>query len=167
MILSLLKKALARCRFDAIQLHFDISRVPSLPQSIREINTGIKIIGVVSMNSAESDVGPHVLAATYSKTCDAVLLDSTWRGGSGKPHDWRLAAEICKNITIPVILAGGINATNLKDALRIVHPYAIDIESGADRKIRIKGREVGVKSLLKVQQILSTMHGENKNFSID
>jgi phosphoribosylanthranilate isomerase len=76
-----------------------------------------------------------------------VLLDAhdpVARGGTGRPIDWRIAAEVAR--TRPVILSGGLNAANLRAALDAVHPYAIDVSSGVEsspgRKDPAKLREL-------------------------
>jgi phosphoribosylanthranilate isomerase len=66
---------------------------------------------------------------------DAVLLDSynmtTGQvGGTGQIHDWALSAQIVRTSPVPVILAGGLNPSNVKDAIRTVNPYGVDANSG-------------------------------------
>jgi phosphoribosylanthranilate isomerase len=68
------------------------------------------------------------------------LLD-TWaagmRGGTGRTFDWSIARAACiKNDR--VILAGGLNPTNIEEALEAVQPYGIDISSGVEIKPGIK-----------------------------
>lgn len=69
---------------------------------------------------------------------NALLLDA-WRpgvpGGTGETFDWsRIPADLIK----PVILAGGLGAENVGQAIATVAPYAVDvsggIESSAGRK---------------------------------
>ena len=57
---------------------------------------------------------------------DFVLLDNGC--GEGKTFDWGLA----KNIERPYFLAGGLNAENAKEAISLLHPYAIDVSSGVE-----------------------------------
>lgn len=68
------------------------------------------------------------------------LLD-TWasgkRGGTGKTFDWSIARSACIKYG-RVILAGGLNPTNIEEALESVHPYGIDINSGVEIKPGIK-----------------------------
>jgi phosphoribosylanthranilate isomerase len=62
-----------------------------------------------------------------------VLLDAhdpDKRGGTGKRIDWAVAAEIAARR--PVILSGGLNATNVVEAIAAVHPAAIDVSSGVE-----------------------------------
>ena len=49
-------------------------------------------------------------------------------GGSGRAFDWSLAPRPGR----PVILAGGLDATNVAQAIAIVRPYAVDVSSGIE-----------------------------------
>ena len=76
-------------------------------------------------------------AKIYEPLISAFLLDTGRRsgrlkqlGGTGKTHDWSISAEIVKSVKIPVILAGGLNAQNVKQAIEYVKPYAVDVCSG-------------------------------------
>lgn len=68
------------------------------------------------------------------------LLD-TWdakaRGGTGKAFDWE-TAKVLTARRDNVILAGGLNPTNLEEALTRVRPYAVDLNSGVEIKPGIK-----------------------------
>jgi len=57
-------------------------------------------------------------------------------GGTGRRHDWRLSRRIVEATTIPVYLAGGLNASNVREAAETVNPYGVDVCSG----VRTDGR---------------------------
>jgi phosphoribosylanthranilate isomerase len=67
------------------------------------------------------------------------LLD-TWsdsHGGSGKTFDWSIArgaTQLYQN----VILAGGLNPGNVREALENVQPYAVEFNSGVEIKPGVK-----------------------------
>jgi len=65
---------------------------------------------------------------------DFYLLDApgtAHRGGSGKTFNW----EIIKDCPIPkdkIILAGGLNAVNVIEAIQLTKPFAVDVSSGVE-----------------------------------
>lgn len=66
-----------------------------------------------------------------------LLLDSHVageRGGSGKSFDWSLSRPVAKSIW----LAGGLNAANVGQAIRVVRPFAVDVSSGVESAPGIK-----------------------------
>lgn len=75
-------------------------------------------------------------AKRYSKLIDAILLDTKSKllGGTGMTHDWSLSEKIASSINKPVILAGGLNPGNVRDAIEKVKPYAVDVSSGVESK---------------------------------
>jgi len=71
---------------------------------------------------------------------DLVLLvdahDPERFGGTGKTADWDAARDIAASRK--TILAGGLNAANVKLAIRSVQPYGIDVSSGVESSPGIK-----------------------------
>lgn len=63
-------------------------------------------------------------------------------GGSGKAFDWSL---LPRDIAQPVVLAGGLHAGNVSEAIRVARPWAVDVASGVEsspgRKDAAKMRE--------------------------
>ena len=59
-------------------------------------------------------------------SADYVLLDSG--KGSGNSFDWELLAQMER----PYFLAGGLNASNVREAIKDLHPYAVDVSSGIE-----------------------------------
>lgn len=56
-------------------------------------------------------------------------------GGSGKAFDWSLMpAELAQ----PLVLAGGLHAGNVDEAIRIARPWAVDVASGIEASPGIK-----------------------------
>jgi len=64
----------------------------------------------------------------------ALLLDTYVEGvsgGTGKVFDWNM---IPRNLEKPIILAGGLNTNNVKDAINKVNPYAVDVSGGVEKE---------------------------------
>lgn len=77
------------------------------------------------------------LIPRYSPHVHAFLLDSgrpgavvPELGGTGRAHDWAISARFVQASKRPVFLAGGLNPSNVGDAIRQVRPYALDLCSG-------------------------------------
>jgi phosphoribosylanthranilate isomerase len=68
-----------------------------------------------------------------------VLLDAhdpIKRGGTGKTIDWSRAASIAAQR--PVVLSGGLDADNVREAVSAVNPSAIDVSSGVEAAPGVK-----------------------------
>jgi phosphoribosylanthranilate isomerase len=69
----------------------------------------------------------------------AALLDSGTSqqpGGTGTPFDWRKNAPSIRVISasVPVIVAGGLTAENVKDAMATLRPWGVDVSSGVEAR---------------------------------
>lgn len=82
-------------------------------------------------------VGPRFQVDELKRYASAVgfLLDgydAEHRGGTGKRFDWNVAREAKRYG--PVILAGGLRAENVLDAIRQVKPFGLDVCSGVEER---------------------------------
>jgi len=113
------------CGLDSVQLHGDES-----PEFCRELMPySLKAFRIKDDSSLQ-------LCAGYQAKVRALLLDTYARdkaGGTGKTFDWQLAATI-KESEIPVILSGGLGPSNIEEAIQVVRPYAVDVNSGVEER---------------------------------
>ncbi|MFA9949584.1 phosphoribosylanthranilate isomerase [Dentiradicibacter hellwigii] len=81
---------------------------------------------------------PGQMAAFPS--AQAILLDAFVEGygGSGQAFDWTL---VPRELPKPIVLSGGLDANNVGDAIRRVHPAAVDVSSGVESGKGIKDAE--------------------------
>ncbi len=59
-------------------------------------------------------------------SADYVLLDAGM--GEGEKFDW----ELLKKVNRPFFLAGGLSPDNVKDAIKDIQPFAVDVSSGIE-----------------------------------
>ena len=101
---------------------------------------GRPYLKALGMKAPECDADYLLVSAEKYHTAKALLLDGHApgeAGGTGETFDWSAIATINK----PVILAGGLNAANVRQAIEIVHPFAVDVSSGVESAPGIKDKE--------------------------
>ena len=115
-----------RLGLDVVQLHGDEVRYPA----------GLRIwrAATVDENFRLADLDPY--------PAEAVLLDApagAAYGGTGRTFDWSKASG---RTNLKIILAGGLDAANVRQAIAAAHPWGVDvcsrIESSPGRKDHVK-----------------------------
>ena len=81
-------------------------------------------------------------------TADYILLDSG--AGTGTIFDWGLVNSIGR----PYFLAGGLDACNVADAVKTLHPFAVDVSSGIETN--------GVKDKIKMAAFVAAVRKEDR-----
>jgi len=113
------------CGLDLVQLHGD--EPPATCHGL--MPRTIKVFRLKGQSGLQS-IKPY-----YGKV-RALLLDTdseTRRGGTGETFDWTLAIK-AKEFGIPTILSGGLNPDNISEAISLVKPYAVDVNSGIEER---------------------------------
>ncbi len=88
-----------------------------------------------------ADIDVNQAAAEYS-SARAILLDAYRKGvpgGTGESFDWQ---RIPSDLPKPLILAGGLDETNIYRAITQVSPFAVDVSGGVER---VRGRKSSEK----------------------
>jgi phosphoribosylanthranilate isomerase len=95
----------------------------------------------------ETDLVAH--CAEY-RTARAILLDS-WQeglpGGTGRTFDWSLAQL---ELTLPVVLAGGLDDGNVGEAIARLRPAAVDVSGGVEQS-------PGHKDAVKIKRFIAAV----------
>lgn len=131
-----------RCRLDLAQLSGD--EPPALIGDSRSPLYGrsYKALRPASLAEAEADADwflspafpAGVQAGGRRPVAPALLIDSyhpTLRGGSGETGDWAMSARLAAKVP-GLMLAGGLTADNVAEAVRQVRPFAVDVASGVE-----------------------------------
>ena len=132
---AFLDAVLAEVPLDMLQLHGHES--PERMAALRA-RFGLPLIKVVSVASAED------LSAltTYGRVADMLLVDAkapkgaVLPGGNGVAFDWRLIAG--RRWPVPWMLAGGLNADNVADAIALTGARQVDVSSGVESAPGVK-----------------------------
>ena len=119
------------CRTNAIQICDSL--LNGTHDDLRQALPGISLIQVVHV-AGEKSIDE---ATKTASEVDAFLLDSGKKsdgkielGGTGIIHDWDVSKKICREVDVPVFLAGGLNPDNVQEAIKKVQPFAVDVCSG-------------------------------------
>jgi phosphoribosylanthranilate isomerase len=120
-------RAIGECNLTMLQFHGDET-------SDFCTQFGLMNMKAIRVRDAES------LTQLENYQTDAFLLDAHSRnglGGTGEKFNWDLAVEAQK-FGKPIFLAGGLTPENVADAVRIVHPFGVDVSSGVESAPGIK-----------------------------
>ncbi len=114
---------------DFLQLHGKES-----PERVSAIKARFRLPVIKALAiETKSDLA---LVKAYAAASDWLLFDAkapadaTRPGGLGKPFDWSLLRGVSPGV--PVMLSGGLDASNVAAAIRIADPSAVDVSSGVE-----------------------------------
>ncbi len=120
-----------RCRVNTIQL------VDSLPEKsyprLREALPGIALVQVIHVRGLDAleeaqRIAPHVQALLLDSGNPTLAIKEL--GGTGRVHDWEISRAIREAVDVPVFLAGGLKAENVREAIQRVGAFGLDLCSG-------------------------------------
>lgn len=127
---------------DVVQLHYKetLQETAELVSALQAQGiTIIKALRVDKEGRCDFEIADPVRAAQeLAQTgVTAILVDSYTEvrpGGTGMTVDLAAFRAIQKNSPLPVILAGGLNPTNISFLLQQVRPYGVDVLTGVEAK---------------------------------
>lgn len=128
------------CKLDLIQLHGDES-----PEYCLTLMKYALIKALAPRSEAD-------IKCIKDFPVKAIMIDSRETGlygGTGKKSDWQLAARVKDEF--PLILSGGLNAENMREAIKTVGPHAVDVNSGVEIA-------PGRKDSKKVKTVIDMVH---------
>ena len=139
--LDSLMNIISECELDVVQLHGDetVDYIKKIP---------IDVWKTIPIKDKTSIAKIHV----YDKHVCGILFETyheKLKGGTGQSFDWNLLEDI-KIDEVKIILAGGINPINAKEAIDIVKPDILDVNSGLEVD--------GYKTLEQVKQLFKELN---------
>jgi phosphoribosylanthranilate isomerase len=132
---ALLHEIIAALKPDMLQFHGK-----ETPDRIVSVRTrfGLPVMKALAI-AARADLSP---IRQYAQVADRLIFDArapqeaTRPGGLGKPFDWTLLAGL--DCAVPFTLSGGLDASNVAEALRITNAPGVDVSSGVEREPGVK-----------------------------
>jgi phosphoribosylanthranilate isomerase len=125
-----LERAVDALKPDMLQLHGK-----ETPERVVAVRSRFKLPVMKALPiESRADLAPIHL---YAKVADRLLFDArapreaTRPGGLGKTFDWRLLENL--NPGVPFMLSGGLDESNVAEALRITRAPSVDVSSGVER----------------------------------
>lgn len=113
-----------------------------------EQNNFIKNLNIPSIKALAMSSSADIEVAKQYET-DFILFDSPkekYHGGNGKTFSWEIIQGLPNELRRRSILAGGLHAENITDAIRTVQPYMVDVSSGVETN--------GKKDIEKIKQFI-------------
>lgn len=134
----------AVCQTSTIQL---VDHVPhSELRRLRRRLPGVKLVQVIHV-LGEASVDE---ALEVQDQVDVLLLDSgnpnlqvKELGGTGRVHNWQTSRKIRDAVQRPVFLAGGLNHSNVREAIAVVQPFGLDLCSGVRQDGQLDAEKLG------------------------
>src|SRR5947209_1783533 len=123
---------------DILQLHG--SETAARLRDIRQ-KFGLQVMKVVPVENA-ADLA---LLPGYAGVADRILFDAraprqaSRPGGLGAVFDWHLLEKL--DLELPFMVSGGLHAGNVAEAVRVTQAGGVDISSGGQRTLGVKGPE--------------------------
>lgn len=128
---AVIQKIARECSLSAVQLHGEEN-----PKELNQIK-GVKIIKAFRVEGAND------LKNLGRYSANAFLFDtkvSGLHGGTGKVFDWAILKS--KTIHVPYIVSGGLNPKNVKNMVKLLSPYGVDVSSGVEKSPGKKDRRL-------------------------
>lgn len=117
-----------------VQLHGDISKGEL--SKLRTQQPDLKVIKSLVVRAGNRDVLRETVQALQDVSdyfiTDTYDPDTGATGATGKTHDWAISRELVELSAKPVILAGGLNAGNVREAILTVGPAGVDAHTGVE-----------------------------------
>lgn len=137
--LEKVNKAISRCNLEVVQLHGD-----------ETVDYCQKVNAPVWKSIRVKDEDSLIMINQYSQVVERILLDTyseQAKGGTGKTFDWQIVRGISDKQAI--VLAGGLTSENILEAIKVVKPQVVDLNSGVETNL--------IKDEVKINKVFSAL----------
>lgn len=146
------------CHLDVVQVH---EADPAYFRQLRGALPGRQLWKAVAVDPSSLGRWQADLA---DRQVDAFILDAP-KGGASCPFDWDLMAvaqqpEVCGGR--PVLLAGGLTADNVAEAIRRTRPAGVDVSSGIETVVRQKDPQKMARFIREAQRASKVARNDRK-----
>lgn len=148
------ERVLSDIPLDLLQFHGD-----ETPEFCRQFQR--RWIKAIRVREA-ADIGKGF--QDWNQACGILVdaYDPKLYGGTGQRFDWSVIPEPAER-PMPLILAGGLNASNVADAVRQVRPWGVDVSGGVEASVPASGGVAvavskGLKDAAKISEFLSEVN---------
>jgi phosphoribosylanthranilate isomerase len=136
----------------AIACHLDVVQIHLISNDWKIERPLFQGLEVWMAPRVDEGFKPAVISS-FRPEPSVVLVDSFDEktvGGTGRQVDTLTASQLVQLLPQHVLLAGGLNPENVRDAIAAVKPWGVDVSSGVEK-------EPGVKDIRKVKQFIDAV----------
>lgn len=130
---EIVSRILENTKADSIQLQGRITSALFTDLAIKiKDKYNVKVIKTASVSDGAFNENKDLINE-YSINADAILIDTKWqKGGTGELYDYGQTKKIIEQLHKPVIIAGGLNSGNVCNAINVLNPFCVDVQSGVE-----------------------------------
>jgi phosphoribosylanthranilate isomerase len=127
------------CQLQTVQLHGD-----EPPEQLARLASDYRVIRAFRVGAQEIDaISEHLAACERLRAKPwACLVDGKTEGsfgGTGKMAPWETLRRVYRTAEWPpLVLAGGLTARNVAEAIRVIGPWGVDVASGVESSLACK-----------------------------
>lgn len=141
--LEVIERAVALTPLSCVQLHGESSA-----RLVEALSPTPVVCGICfDLQTIETEIERFEKLAARCENLEALLIDTPdptrLGGGTGQAFDWAALRSLLDVLKppLPIVLAGGLNASNVAEAVRTVKPWAVDVSSGVESSRGVKNVE--------------------------
>ena len=123
-----------RVGLTGLQLHLELSRMRAEPGRLASLDDMKQYVALGVRDLLRSE-----FPVQLGLPLDGIFLDSATPlepGGTGKVFDWEQSSFLVRQMKAmaKIVIAGGLTPVNVREAMRILEPWGVDVASGVEAR---------------------------------